>query len=266
MGKALKVAGGLAALLFVSPLAVASELEVGATWFDFEYEEQGTDGAVLNKESGDVPGLYLAWQPGFGELVWGRLEAGYASHSVAYDGQTQAGAPLATTTHQRLIHYDGRLGLHLYQGRVAWRPYLAARYQRWDRAIQPTSLSLGLDEDYRWWEAGAGLQACALELSWAAELCLDLQGFRTVSGEVEVGLDSLGAENPTLALGDSDGFRTQLTWSPRPWPRLGLAVFYEQWSFGRSNTETVTLGTAVLRVTEPASDTVRQGLRAFFRF
>lgn len=253
-------------LLMVTLGAEASELEFGATWFQFDYQEQDTGGAVLNEESGGVPGLFLAWQPTLGDLVWGRLEAGYASHTVDYDGQTQAGAPLTTRTHQRLIHYDGRLGLRFRQDRVEWRPYAAARYQRWDRAIQPTPVSLGLDEYYRWWEAGAGLQACAVGLEWAAELCLDLNGFRTVSGEVEVALGAIGAGNPELQLGDSDGYRLQLSWSPKAVPAFGVTLFREEWSFGRSNSVLVNQGGLLFRITEPASETVRQGLRASLKF
>lgn len=241
-------------------------IEIGASWSYVEYQEQGDSGQTLNEESGDIPGLYLAWTPAFGPHAWGRLEAGYASHNITYDGQTQAGVPLTTTTHARLIHYDGRIGGQWQQGPVVLRPYLFARYQRWDRAIQPTGTSLGLTEYYRWWEAGAGLEGCGNGMVWASELCLDLGLFRTIDGEVEVALGNDPADYPVLQPGDSTGYRAQLRWSPPGLSQLVVSVYHEAWDFKRSPSETVNLGFAQLRIREPASDTRRQGVRVALRF
>ncbi|SFM36413.1 hypothetical protein SAMN04487963_2246 [Marinobacter zhejiangensis] len=244
----------------------ASFLEVGATWFYFDYQEESDSGQVLNKETGDIPGVFIAWTPTLGSHAWGRLEAGYASHSVEYDGQTQAGVPLTTQTHQRLIHYEARFGGEWRGGELGLRPYLAARYQRWDREIQPTGFSLGLNEDYRWWELGGGIAACTSSLSWASDLCLDLGVFRTTRGEVEVALGNDPDNYPVLEQGDGTGYRVQLQWSPQALPRLLVSLYHAAWDFERSNTELVRVGFAQLRIREPASESSRQGVRVALRF
>lgn len=255
-------------LLALMPMTVSASpsLEVGASWVYFHYQEEDQNGQTLNKETGDIPGVYLAWRPSVGRYFWGRLEASYASHTVDYDGQTQAGAPLTTTTHERLIHYDGRLGAAWeYQG-LQLQPYLSARYQRWDREIQPTTVTGGLNEYYRWWEAGGGVEGCASRLDWASEVCLDLGGFRTLDGEVEVALGNDPDNYPVLHQGDGAGYRVQLRWSPPQWSRLVVTLYHAAWTFERSDSESVRLGFAQFRITEPASEASRQGVRVALRF
>lgn len=267
----------LAGCLGLMPLAAAATVagpdrsaggyvEVGASWFYFDYQETGDAGQVLNEETGDIPGVYIAWSPDLGSRLWLRLEASYASHSLTYDGQTQAGAPLTTSTHERLIHYDGRVGGQWFQGNLAVRPYLSARYQRWDREIQPTPTTLGLNEYYRWWEAGAGVESCSHGWSWAAEACLDLGVFRTTAAEVEVALGNDPDNYPVLEPGGGSGYRVQLRWSPPALSQLVVSLYHAAWDFERSDSELVNLGLARLRIHEPASEASRQGIRVALRF
>ncbi len=241
-------------------------VEAGASWLYFNYQETGSAGQVLNEETGDIPGVYVAWSSVFGSYAWARLEASYASHSVTYEGQTQAGAPLTTSTHERLIHYDGRVGGQWLQTAIAVRPFLSVRYQRWDREIQPTASSLALNEYYRWWEAGVGVESCGSGWSWAAEVCLDLGVFRTTAAEVEVALGSDPDNYPVLEPGDGSGYRVQLRWSPPASSHLVVSLFHAAWDFDRSDSELVRLGFAQLRIREPASEASRQGVRVALRF
>ncbi|MDX1756123.1 MAG: hypothetical protein R3175_08705 [Marinobacter sp.] len=254
-------------LLALGPSAVfADSLELGANWLYFDFQEESPSGQTLNQEQGDLPGVYLAWQQGVGHRFWLGLEAGYNRGKVEYDGQTQAGVPLATTTHQRLVHYDGRAGMRVEGGTLTWSPYLMARYQRWDRSIQASGLSLGLDEFYRWWETGAGLRTCAPARAWSSNLCLDLAVFRTHSAAVTVVAQALPGGEPELSVGDGEGYRVRIHWSPPPWPEVTVSVFREAWDFGAGDEERARLGRFLVRIREPASTSVRQGIRVGMTF
>ncbi|MDC0661292.1 hypothetical protein [Marinobacter sp. SS21] len=257
-------------LLLLLPLASSSvsadSLQLGTNWLYFDFREESPSGATLNQEQGDLPGVYLNWHRDLGRRFWLELDAGYNRGQVQYDGQTQAGVPLTTSTRQRLIHYDGRLGVHLESPTLTWRPYLMARYQRWDRSIQSSGLSLQLDEFYRWWEIGAGVAACAPAQTWFSNFCVDVAAFLTHSGNVRVAAAALPGGEPELSLGDGEGYRLQLHWSPPPWPEVNVSLFREAWDFGDGDEELTRLGRLLVRIREPASESVRQGIRVGLKF
>lgn len=116
--------------------------------------ERDASGARLLKESGPLGKLRVtvpvAWAP------MGRLDfsASLAYARLDYDGRTQAGAPLATTTH----HHEGEAG-------VRWRPMqprgwgeawlsLDALWLR--RDIAATAVAAGLRETSTMWLPGIG--------------------------------------------------------------------------------------------------------------
>lgn len=257
-------------LLLLLPLASSSvfadSLQLGANWLYFDFREESQSGATLNQERGDLPGIFFNWQVDLGTRIWLGLEAGYNRGKVHYDGQTQAGLPLTTTTHERLIHYDGRLGARVETSMLTWHPYLMARYQRWDRSIQSSGLSLELDEFYRWWESGAGIGGCAPAHAWFSNLCFDIEAFLTHSGNVRVSAEALPGGEPELSIGDGEGYRIQIHWSPPPWPEVNVSLFREVWDFSAGDEELTRLGRFLVRIREPASESVRQGIRVGLKF
>lgn len=256
----------LALPLILIASTASAEMQIGAQWLRFDYREESDTGNTLNKESGDVPGVYLAWQNQF-DWLWLELEGHYAKGSVAYQGGTQSGRPLSTETEQRLIQYRLRAGASFPLNNLDVTPYGMLAHQRWDRFIKPTASTLGLKEDYRWWEAGAGVRACGT--AWqerVGTLCLSAEGFRTFNGDVEVNLESVQLGRPQLELGEGSGYRLELDWSPAPAPTINLGLFYEQWHHGESNTVGVQRGGTIFLISEPQSDAERLGLRVALKF
>lgn len=251
----------LALPLVLVAFTASAEVEFGAQWLQFDYREESDAGSILNEESGDIPGVYLAWRNQIDRL-WLELEGHYAKGSVDYEGGTQSGRPLSTETDQRLVQYRLRAGGSLPINNLDVAPYGMVAHQRWDRFIKPTSSTLGLREDYRWWEAGAGVRACGT--AWQERigaLCLSAEAFRTFNGGIEVHLESVQLGRPRLELGEGNGYRLELDWSPAPVPAVNLSLFYEQWHHGESNTVSVQRGGTIFLISEPQSDTARLGAR-----
>lgn len=249
--------------LALSSMPCFGDVRIGSHWQYFDYEETSSQNVTLNREDGGLPGVFLRAQTQLG-FAW--LEAGtsYAKGDVDYKGLTQGGRSLETTTTQRLIDYRLRAGVPFALQQSTLTPYLVTGYQRWDRAIHPTASTLGLDEFYRWWEAGAGARWCGG--FGYGEVCALGEVFGTVEGTVEVGLEPVGLGRPELDLGEGTGVRLELDWSPALAPHLSLGWFYERWDHGESNTVFVQRSGTVFGVSEPDSETVRQGLRLAIRF
>lgn len=239
------------------------DVRIGVHGQDFQNEETSPRNVTLNREDGELAGVFLRAQTNVG-FAWLEAGASYAKGDVDYEGFTQGGRSLSTETTERLIDYRLRAGVPVEWRQSTLTPYLVAGYQRWDRAIHPTASTLGLNEFYRWWEAGAGARWCGGFVY--GDICVLGEAFGTVAGTVEVGLEPVGLGRPELDLGDGTGVRMELDWSPALAPHLSLGWFYERWDHGESNTVRVQRNGTVFGVSEPDSETARQGLRLAIRF
>lgn len=231
----------------------AISLGVSARLLNFNYEEFDQTGASFNKETGVIPGLSITvLKPyvNFTNMV------GFEAYDgqVDYDGQTQSGAPHSTVTDERLYQLFYQLNWSLAEtnssiyGKVAW--------QQWDRDIQSANNVSGLFEQYQWWAFEAGLLATLLENDinkWQFEF-----GASKISnGTIKIDLDRFGYGQPILNLGDGYGVSAALKFlhnlSNRDQVEFNLQHRY--WTFGRSNSETISNGATTIIITEPRSVT-----------
>lgn len=149
--------------LLCLPLSAAG-LTLGGGPVGARYDSvERLDGVVtLNREQGRLRGAALSASAEAGPVTV-ELHGERLSGTLGYDGFTQLGLPLQTTT--RLVRSGGGLALAPARafalGALALRPALVAQTLRIERAIQPTATTSALTET---------LQRHALGLRVAAEV------------------------------------------------------------------------------------------------
>ncbi len=238
-------------LFLAAPLLADDAIEVSARLLSFNYEEFDQQGQSLNKENGLIPGLTIATSRTNNNFT-GTAAAEVADGQVAYDGQTQSGAPHNTDTNERLYRLFYQLGWSpensessLY-GKLAW--------QQWDRDILPNDNVAGLFEQYQWWSFELGFLVSIYKEhsnSWLLDI-----GISTINhGTIEVDLNAFGYGKPELDLGDGTGATLALIYQRKinSNSHLGFSLRQQRWSFGRSNTKTVSNGISSINIAEPRS-------------
>lgn len=249
-------------LCLSTPVLAENTIAVAARLLDFNYEEFDESDESFNKETGIIPGFSISTSGTLHNFT-NTFSVELYSGDADYDGQTQAGTPHMTTTNEtqyRLFYMldwsPETISSSLY-GKIIW--------QQWDRDIAPANIVSGLYEQYRWWAFEAGILTTLYESelgSWQFEL-----GASTVSnGTVKIDLEAYGYGQPTLDLGTGSGFSAALKYQHQMPNRdgIGLSLEYRYWTFGRSNTETISNSFSSITITEPRSVTKQAILSVFY--
>jgi hypothetical protein len=237
------------AALAETPLAARRVLvELGGHATVFDYAEYGASGAVLDRETGVVPGLDGAVEVRGGPIAL-RASASTGGTTLRYAGQVQSrnvqlnGLPVTTTSGAHL----GAIGAEL----AATVPYArgvavlaGVERNRWDRSIRATTVVSpagatvavrGLSETYRWDVLAAGLRVplfTADRFTWDAEgrIVRTLRPVITVgwpSGDVKLALSA--------RTGWALGTTARVALGPVVVARLGFSL--EQREFGESDVD-----------------------------
>ena len=233
-----------------TPLLADTAVSTSIKLLNFNYEEFDQSGASFNKETGVIPGLSLSLsetQENFTSLI--SIES--YDGQVDYDGQTQSGAPHVTNTDETLhrlfykLNWSAENNISIY-GKIAW--------QQWNRNILPANNISGLFEQYQWWVFELGFLATLFEKNsdkWLFEF-----GASTINhGTIKIDFRPFGFGQPELDLGDSHGLSTALIYQHKLTDRnkIGLSLHYQRWTFGRSNTKTISNGFDSHDIVEPRS-------------
>jgi hypothetical protein len=225
--------------------------------YSFNYQEFNQTNQLLDKETGLLPGLQLAYShERNNDMI--RVQVMLAEGEVDYDGQTQGGTPHTTDTKTQLF----RIATHLYSDQfdlLGARFFFGLQHWRWDRDILTRNNVLGLHEIYTWNEMEIGLRyestTDMLSSNW-----LEVSGFYTFNPNMDIVLPSGKYE---LDLGKEPGLRLRAgrTWTGKNHLDLSLSLFLEYWQFGRSNTIYVNdfYGSPALLV-EPRSESLHTGI------
>jgi hypothetical protein len=249
------------------------EGKLGISALDFGYKEFDDRGALLDREDGAVPGIVAGLTRELDSTAIGG-DLSYHSGDVAYDGQTNLGAPHKTRTDEKFV--DARLHVGHWlptQNGLRSKLYGGIGYHRWKRDIRATSTVSGISETYDWWYGFLGING-----SWRASprssFGADLKLTHTIDPKITVDFaDSFvgqasngsgtGLDDVRLDLGGKFGFILSLAWRYDLSRGRGLLVepYYERWDLGRSETVPLTQGGIVVgRVFEPKSETRNLGL------
>lgn len=233
------------------PLLADTTIEASARLLNFNYEEFDQSGQSLDKETGIIPGLSIATSKTLNNFT---NTIGFEAYSgqVDYDGHTQSGAPHTTITDEKLLQLFYKLNWSpanykssIY-GKVAW--------QQWDRNIFPANNISGLFEQYQWWAFEAGLLATLFENDinkWQLEFGVS----KISNGTIKIDLETQGFGQPELNLGNGSGVSAALIFLHNLTNRdnIELSLQHRYWTFGRSNSETISNGLNTITITEPRS-------------
>ena len=200
----------------------------------FQWQEFGEAGDELLEETGPLfgigGGLALPFSGRLTAEARGRLFAG----EVDYDGMTIGGDPVQTTTRYVGMGAEGRLSLRLNEGApVRFGPLAGLGGRWWVRDLED-----------------AGPQARGYEETWltvyaivgaSAEAPLDARHSLRAEAGLRIALDN-SAEYDFSRLGVDADFSVEpgkrnTVFAEAEWRggRFGLALFYEQLRFARSN-------------------------------
>lgn len=235
---------------------------IGFSLFHFDYREFKDDGSQFNRESGDIPGIVLTL--GRATEDWdisGKFS--YHAAEIGYDGKTQSGTQILTATGETLYDLSIQLGkqLSLTPEIMPVRLYGEIGYRKWERDIHSTPIATGPLETYQWRYASAGATLPLLQTSWG-NIAFDARLTRTFNSSIDVSFRNL-YDTVSLALGNSEGFRVSLpiSLSLQEDFQLHIDPYWEEWSFGRSDTKNLTLnGSVIGTIFEPRSETQAVGI------
>jgi hypothetical protein len=232
-----------------------TELWLGFSLLDFDYEEFHDDGSTANREEGLIPGITAGvsvtqgrWFASTGISVW--------SGDVDYHG------PVETKTSEEIIDWNVLAGREIYRkGRGDLGLFAGFGYRNWERDIQSTSAATGLFETYNWWYGMLGVRG-EYHFNPSTQLSADVYLTRTVNPEIEVEFEA-NYDDVKLALGEETGSRVRLTLDHRlgDTMRVWISPWYEFWELGRSSTRNLTSnGMVTGTVFEPRSETENFGV------
>jgi hypothetical protein len=245
---ALGVAHAAAAAGPAVPIGFDLGASLSATRFD--YAETSRAGATLNRETATLPGLGLsaARHAGRGTL---RIDAIVAGGDADYDGRTQGGTPIRSSTRESLAAVAVVSSVRLdAEGRVAIGAGVGLR--RWGRDIAGVGAVAGLDERYRTVEALLE-STVALFRGTLGRVDLSVRMSRALWGETDVDFGA-GYDAAQLPLVNASALAVSATWAVPVSPRWSLEVVpaYSRFGFAQSAGQPLTVdGQVVGEVFQP---------------
>ncbi len=249
------------------PGAASRYLSVGfgPTVTNLTHREVDGTGRSLLREAGTLPGWRIDASLA-GDRWELSLRADHADGTIDYNGRTQSGAPLSTTTDTRISEAGLRLLRSLDANRrIALGAGIA--YRRWDRRIQPLGSVAGLDERYTSWLLSLESRFSILRAP-AAALDLEFSLRRTQRPEVSVDFGGL-YDNQSIALGRQTGMRlaAPARLALGKGSTLKLEGWIEYWGFDRSASQPLLRdGRPVGTVFQPESDGRSLGAALMWEF
>jgi len=247
-------------LLCNSTLSVAeSQLTLSPSLVHFDYTEFGTANETLDRELGWLPGLEFKLSHTITTNWSVDIYSAYYQGTVDYDGQTQSGNSLTTNTDTMLLRFGGQITTELYKKTGV---FAGTQLHQWNRDINSTANTSGIDEIYNWVEYSIGIKSDFF-INQNNNLNIDIAYLLIRNTDLDVDLSRVDLGSTTLDLGDGTGTRLNLNWK-RIAPdntHYDLSLFIELWEFGRSNSKLTQGGSPNVLVTEPRSETQNIGVK-----
>lgn len=257
------LAGAAAALLLLAECARAgdtvTDAAIGVAALHFEFEEFDAQDRRLVRESGWLPGVAGGFSLRRQRLTLS-ADFEYYAGDTDYDGRTSAGAPVNSSTDQRMLDAAFNAAWQLPID-IPPQVYVHAGggWRHWKRDIQSVGAVSGLDERYRWWRAEAGMQ-----LRWPAgdgQWLVDARVTRTLDPQLDVNFGGT-LDDVSLDLGERWGWSALAGWLQPVAERVtaGVSVFYRYWELGSSRVETLSSnGLPAGSVFQPRSESRNYG-------
>jgi len=248
--------------------AQAMEYGAGLSVKHWQWQEHSNGRRLLN-ETGPIYTLKLSVAtdaPADDALLQQtRLNLDLFNNGVDYDGATQAGTPVKTTTRYRGWDLSVEQPFRV-KATEQYHVDLLARlgHREWDRNIKSTPVAIGTEEDWAYSYVGAGLQIeQATAHPWFGKIVIDRPfGMKEKLRLAKFGFDS----DPTLHP------KVNWHWRVEAGKRLGdhdqweVSVFALERKFGRSNTVNAVFNGTPVPVFQPDSKERSYGIQAKYYF
>lgn len=260
-------------LTLVAPLIIASQAwaetvnyhgQIGASVRHFHYQEFDDSGRSLNKEDGFIPGLSILGDASLGNI---RLSASAEifDGTVSYDGHLQTGEPYKTDTDTEISSFS--MGASWQPGAMLPRLFCTLQHDVWERDIQPKGLVSGLFEEYVWYTVKLGI-AKSFKLTETLSLELAAGPTRTKDARITIHLSPFGYGNHELKLPAKSGYFLAATLAKMDtgYGSVNFELEQTHFEFGKSDPKTLIVGTRILQIHEPGSESDHTTLRLGYRF
>lgn len=241
--------------------------DFGASLIDFHYEEESSQGEMLDSEDGLLPGLMLEmaaisehWSIS-GSLMVEKGEVDY----IAYPDSSNE---LSSKTDETIT--EASLDLCIKQNisetiEIAYIFGVGKRY--WDRDIHSLPNISGLDEQYEWPYFSLGVKP-TYEINTQSSIDLLVRAKRTFNATLDVEFKEGQYDPVKLDLDDGIGLEFEANWLQRidQTTIIGIGPYLHLWWFDQSEELTLTInGLPAGSIYEPASFTRSTGIRLFVR-
>lgn len=249
----------------LSPLATANNfLDISFTTTKFNYQEHSSTNTKLNSENGFMPGFLAGYGYAY-ENIGLNLTMGYHKGAINYQGQSQAGIPLNSSTDTQFTNIGTELFYYPFSPTLGI--YTKFQWLEWQRHIQETNQTLALHETYQWQNIEAGFMAPVFQRH-DHKLELKLGVIYAKNAQVKVNLSSLGYGRPILDIGNGSGLSVLLSYHFKlsEVHRFTLGLAYKRWGFSRSESKSVVNNNHAIIITEPESDSQTTSLFLSYRF
>lgn len=246
-------------VIYSSNTRAEIQLSITPSLLFFDYTEFSLNDNVLNNESGAIPGIQLLLNNAINDQLSIELEISRYAGDVDYNGYTQSGSLINTTTNEDILRYSVRIITPLLNNTDI---FISTSSHQWERDIQGKAGILGIFEKYQWQEISAGIKTNFLinkQSSWFVEVAI----LKTIEPEMYINLSEADLGSTNLKLGTDIGARFQLSWVEINTDKLsyGINAFYEAWNFGISDSKTTSGGSSSISVFEPRSETRHSGIQ-----
>lgn len=259
-------------IIFTVPVSLAAEAEAscafssaaGVKLESFNYRELSESGALIDKETGLLPGLQLGLAADCAQWQYS-ISAGRQRARLEYDGQTNSGRKLLSRTMENTHEVSAQLGRHFSTGLVNnFDIYAGVGHWQWRREIASVGSVSGLDETYRWRFYYLGGNSAFFQQG-ANQIMLDIRWLRISRARLSVDFLGVFDKPGDLDLPARNGWRVVIPWQHTLSPVNSIRVepYAQGWKIRRSGGQPLSRsGVVVGDFFEPASQTRAYGINA----
>lgn len=256
VGLLLLPAAGHAGSVFEHP---AQTIQLGVSALHFRYKEVDDDGSMLDREDGNLPGVYAAARVERDKaIVMATLS--YHWGTVKYDGHViETMERHQTDTDEAIAEATLTFGHYLGESRRT-ALYLGGGYRHWQRNIRSRGNVGGINELYTW---AYGILGGSLRLWRGSDVLLAMDARATYPISPKLRIHWPGNQGYlTLQLPSRTGYRIAFPLEVALNPRVTLAVapYYEYWKLPKSDAVLIGDATDYYAVWEPESTTKNVGV------
>lgn len=232
-----------------------SNWHAGVIGADFNYQERYDTGQLANKESGFLTGIFFTHKNN-NEQYFYQSKVSYLTNEIDYKGfNLGSDNAIYSNSNAKITQLSIKTGLA-----KPLKPYLLADYYIWDREIESTNNATGLDEVYKIFSLGVGINP-----QLTSNISLDLSYLKGYKSDIEITPKSGFYQTTKFDLGNNVAYQAQLSWQ---YENFTTQPFYRYLKINRSNNYLVyrSDGSVFGSIFEPKSKSSIFGINIYYNF